>query len=262
MLCDIKEVTEWSGFKQVTKLAEFTVIDPDEPEYAKSKESVSTAPTKKELDVYFARMKAMLSEISHPALRKMCLMFLKEREDDIRTYPGAPHEDGHHAYDGGYLIHVSNVMRLARFHAQKIIGKEYVSSDVVVAGAFFHDIGKFDTYVKRGLSRTRDGILLGHIVLGIPVLSGLCEKFSVDKDTAAMVLHILISHHGIREFGSPEKPMTLEAEIVCRADMADSKAEGVRMKLQGGLASGDWKGTAQYGRHTAYAQPELESEDG
>lgn len=259
---EIQEVKDWNGYTQVTKFDEFTVMNPDESGYAEAKEKVSTAPTRKELDVYFALMKKMLSDISHPALRKMCLAFLKERTEDIRSYPGAPHEDGHHGYDGGYLIHVTSVMRLARFHAQKVLNGKFVSTDVVVAGAFFHDIGKFDTYASRRLKRTRDGILLGHIVLGIPVLSALCEKFEVDKETASMLLHILISHHGKREFGSPEKPMTIEAEIVCWADMADSKVEGVRMKLAGGLTPSDWKGNAQYGKHTAYVQPEFDGEEG
>lgn len=256
--CVLEEVTDWNGTNQVKDLAEITIVEPGDPDYADAKEAVSTAPTRKELDRYFALMKKMLSEISHPALRKMCIAFLKEREDDIRTYPGSPHEDGHHGYDGGYLIHVTNVMRLSRFHAQKVLEGKFVSTDVVVAGAFFHDIGKFDTYVKHGLKRTREGIMIGHIVLGAPVLIELCKRFEVDKETATMVLHILISHHGKKEFGSPEVPQTIEAEIVCRADMADSKAEAVRMKLEGGLTPSDWKGSAQYGKHTAYVQPESE----
>jgi len=254
-------VSEWNGTKQLKGFREVTIIEPDDPNYAEVRGAVSTAPTRKELDVYFSLMKKMLSEISHPALRKMCLAFLKEREDDIYTYPGSPHEEGHHGYDGGYLIHVTNVMRLARFHAQKILEGKFVSPDVVVAGAFFHDVGKFGTYAKRGLSRTREGAMVGHIILGAPVLIGLCEKFGVDRETATMVLHILTSHHGKKEFGSPEVPQTIEAEIVCWADMADSKAEAVRMKLQGGLTPAEWRGNAQYGRHTAYVQPEFDTED-
>ncbi len=262
MSCVPKGVSGWNGTLQIKEFNEITIIDSDDSDYAEAKDAVSTAPTMKELDVYFALMKKMLSAISHPALRKMCLTFLKERTEDIRSYPASPHEDGHHGYEGGYLIHVTNVMRLARYHAQKILENKFVSSDVVVAGAFFHDIGKFDTYVKNGLKRTREGTMVGHIILGAPVLIGLCERFGVDKDTAMMLLHILTSHHGKKEFGSPEVPQTIEAEIVCWADMADSKAESVRMKLQAGLTPAHWKGSAQYGKHTAYVQPVFDGEDG
>lgn len=258
--CVPAEIKDWQGTLQISGISEITVVEPGDSNYTDVKEAVSTAPTEKELDRYFGLMKKMLSDISHPALRKMCLAFLEERADDIRTYPGAPHADGHHGYAGGYLIHVTNVMRLARYHAQKVLEGEFVSPDVVVAGAFFHDIGKFDTYVKHGLARTREGRMVGHILLGAPVLMGLCEKFEIDKETATMVLHILTSHHGKREFGSPETPQTIEAEIVCWADMADSKAEAVKMKLKAGLTPAEWRGTAHYGRHTAYVQPEFEEE--
>jgi len=258
--CVPKELKDWNGTLQVVGIAEITVVEPGDSNYTEVKEAVSTAPTEKELDRYFGLMKKMLSDISHPALRKMCLAFLEERTEDIRTYPGAPYVEGHHGYVGGYLIHVTNVMRLSRYHAQKVLEGKFVSTDVVVAGAFFHDVGKFDTYVKRGLARTRKGTMVGHILLGAPVLIGLCERFEVDEETATMVLHILTSHHGRREYGSPETPQTIEAEIVCWADMADSKAEAVRMKLASGLTSAEWRGTASYGKHTAYVQPELEEE--
>jgi len=258
--CVPAELTDWHGTLQMKGIAGLDIVEPGDSNYAEVKEAVSTAPTEKELDRYFGLMKAMLSKISHPALRKMCLAFLEERTDDIRTYPGAPMADGHHGYEGGYLIHVTNVMRLARYHAQKVLEGEFVSSDVVVAGAFFHDVGKFDTYEKQGLARTRKGILAGHIILGAPVLIGLCEKFEIDEDTAAILLHILTSHHGKKEYGSPEVPQTIEAEIVCWADMADSKAEAVKMKLKSGLTPSEWRGSAQYGRHTAYVQPKFEEE--
>lgn len=250
--CEVREVIEWNSQIQI-KSFDYRVIPLDDPQYEKYQDMVRFGPSTKELDGAIERVRRMVSEISDPKLNKMCLGFLDSNKARIKSCPASPHEAGHHGYAGGYLKHVEGVMRLARVHAKMIEG--YASLDVVVAGAFFHDIGKLTAYAERGLARTRSGRLLGHIALGLPVVNSLCDEHGVDEETAMMILHIVTSHHGKKEYGSPEEPHTIEAEIVCWADMADSRVEAVRMKLQNGLPAGDFVGTAKYGVHTAYLPP-------
>jgi len=255
----VTEVTEYRGSPQVKGFT-YKVVPEDDQRYEKYAAMTKFGPSDKELDGIMGQMREMLSSISHPQLRKMCLAYLDENAARIRQCPAAPHKDGHHGYDGGFAKHVSGVMRLAKTHAE-MVGSKFVSMSVVLAGAFLHDVGKFGAYTERGLDRTTAGRLLGHIAIGLPIVDRLCEEHGVDAETATMVKHIVVSHHGRKKYGSPEEPQTIEAEIVAWADMADSRVEGVRMKLQNGLSPGDFVGNPKYGQHTAYVPPEPVEEE-
>jgi 3'-5' exoribonuclease len=250
--CHIRQINDFNGQRQV-KTFTYEVIGEDDPRHAECAAQVRVGPTEAELDEYMASLEQMLTRIKHAGLRKATQAFLESNREKFRKCPASPHREGHHGYEGGMLKHTCDVMRLAMFHA-KLVGKKFASVDVVLAGAFLHDVGKFETYGLK-LGRTTAGRLVGHIGLGLPLVSRLMEEHGVDGDTSVMVQHIVVSHHGTREYGSPEKPQTIEAEIVCWADMADSKAEAVRMKLEGGLRPGEFAGNANYGVYTAYLPP-------
>jgi len=255
----VTEVTLFRGAPQVKGFT-YQIITEDDPRYKKYVDLVRFGPSPEEVGGLVESTRKMLAQIRHPQLKKMCLAYLDGNEERFRHCPAAPFQEGHHGYEGGFAKHVCAVMDLAHHHAKRI-GKKYVSEDVVLAGAFLHDIGKFTAYVEKGLNRTTVGRLLGHIAIALPIVDRLCEEYGVDAETAAMVKHIVVSHHGTREYGSPEKPQTIEAEIVAWADMADSRAEAVRMKLQSGLLPGEFVGNAKYGQYTAYVPPELVEEE-
>jgi 3'-5' exoribonuclease len=250
--CHVRNIQDFNGQRQI-KTFTYDIIEEGDPRYAECAAQVRVGPTDAELDEYMGHVEKMLASIKHAGLRKATQSFLESNREEFRKCPASPHREGHHGYEGGMLKHTCDVMRLAAFHA-KMVGKKFVSMDVVLAGAFLHDIGKFETYGLK-LSRTTAGRLLGHVAIGLAAVSRLMEEHGVDGETSVMVQHIVVSHHGTREYGSPEKPQTIEAEIVCWADMADSKAEAVRMKLEGGLKPGEFAGNANYGVYTAYLPP-------
>lgn len=144
--------------------------------------------------------------------------------------PGAVR--GHHARLGGLLLHVCEVASIGQQMA-KTMRKANV--DLVVAGALLHDIGKVEAYTvdAKGLGYDPRNHLIGHVVLG-------CLMFT-DRVTAARVdgrsllsdghvtelQHMILSHHGSLEFGSPVPPMTLEAELLHWADEASAKADSM-----------------------------------
>lgn len=133
--------------------------------------------------------------------------------------------NGHHAKLGGLLLHVFEVASIARHVARTV---RHANADVVVAGALLHDIGKVEAYAvsAQGFSHTTVGMLLGHVTLGALMLDRRItgSQLSLTKAQHNELLHLVLSHHGALEFGSPVQPMTPEAEIVHWADEASAKA--------------------------------------
>lgn len=133
--------------------------------------------------------------------------------------------NGHHAQLGGLLLHVYEVTSIARQIARTV---RQANADLVVAGAMLHDIGKVEAYAvaPEGFAHTSVGMLLGHVTLGALMFDRRLAASGVALNDAQRneLLHLILSHHGSLEFGSPIQPMTVEAEIVHWADEASAKA--------------------------------------
>ncbi len=130
-----------------------------------------------------------------------------------------------HAKVGGLLLHTFEVASIARATARTTRANQ----DLVLAGALLHDIGKLEAYEvsATGFSITTPGLLLGHVVLGALMLERALAKLDAPICSDAQTLelqHMILSHHGSLEFGSPVQPMTVEAEIVHWSDEASAKA--------------------------------------
>ncbi len=134
----------------------------------------------------------------------------------------------HHARVGGLLEHTYGVLKLA-LEAVKFFNEAYppgASVPLVVAGAVLHDIGKVRAYRvgRQSIQETREGQLLGHIVLGLQMIQERAkEEGLADDPRLTALLHVVASHHGYEEFGSPVSPLFPEAFIVHFADDLDAK---------------------------------------
>ena len=168
-----------------------------------------------------------LREISNPALRDLAECFLMDDELMAKFAAAPAGIKLHHAYQGGLLEHVVKIIRLC-----DSIAPEYaeVDAELLRMGAFLHDIGKVDelTY-DRELGYSDPGQLLGHVVLGVSLLEQKIAEVehhteeSFPADIAVRLKHMIVSHHGSLEFGSPCVPMTLEAMVLHYVDTLDSK---------------------------------------
>ncbi len=129
----------------------------------------------------------------------------------------------HHAYVHGLLEHTLGVAKTARAAARSYRGAETEPDvDIVVAGAVLHDIGKLDTYaLNPGPESTLEGTVLDHIATGYARFCRMADEFGLSPLTRTLLGHIILSHHGQREFGSPVLPATPEAMIVAAADNLD-----------------------------------------
>ena len=142
---------------------------------------------------------------------------------EYKTWPAAV--SVHHAYVGGLLEHSLSVARaalaLVRSYAASGVPAD---ADIVAAGALLHDLGKLESYRLSPTPQvTLPGNVVDHIVLGYHRFMSLAEEEGFDRERALAIGHILVSHHGSREFGSPVLPATSEAMIVSAADELDFK---------------------------------------
>ena len=139
----------------------------------------------------------------------------------FRDWPAAVSH--HHAYANGLLEHTLSVAGCAKSMALSMRDSGYdVDVDVVVAGALLHDIGKIDSYCMTSIPEmTIEGAVLDHVAQGYLKFMELAERAGLDSKLKLHLAHILLSHHGQKEFGSPVVPATPEAMIVSAADELD-----------------------------------------
>jgi 3'-5' exoribonuclease len=145
----------------------------------------------------------------------------------------------HHAYLGGLLEHTLSMVLLA----DKIAGHYGgVDRDVLLVGAFIHDIGKIrELSYERRIDYTDEGRLLSHIVLGLEILEAKLQLIGdFPPSLAALIKHMIVSHHGVREFGSPELPKTVEAVLLHLIDEMDARVNGIREFMASENSQATW----------------------
>lgn len=151
----------------------------------------------------------------------------------------------HHAYAGGLLEHVVNLLHLADLVAPRYPA---VDRDLLLVGVLLHDIGKtLELESERGFSYTDAGQLLGHVLLGLELVDEKirqveeCVGEAFDAETEVRVKHMIASHHGEYAFGAPKLPMTLEAIALHQLDQLDARMAGTLQLMQNEAAlDGGW----------------------
>ena len=164
-------------------------------------------------------------EIESRTLRRVLDVFFADDDFRVRFERTPASTSGHHAKLGGLLLHVFEVTNIAKQTARTM----HANVDLAVAGALLHDIGKVEAYEigPGGFTFTSCGLLLGHVVLGSLMLERRLAALGGVPCSEAQLTelhHMILSHHGALQFGSPVQPMTTEAEIVHWADEASAKA--------------------------------------
>lgn len=197
-----------------------------------------TEELRRKQDADYAFIATSTGEIADPRLRALCLAFLDRYGKRLRRTAGA--RDYHHARRGGLVEHVAQMMRAA---IQICVAYPILNRDLLVAGILFHDVGKLweNAYQENGFSMpyTEMSELLGHIPLGMEVVNRLWRELGEDEANASAwadlepaservrlhLLHLIVSHHGELEFGSPVVPKTPEAQALHYIDNLDAKME-------------------------------------
>jgi 3'-5' exoribonuclease len=157
-----------------------------------------------------------------------------------RIAPAAKHV--HHAYLGGLIEHVLSVCNLCRVTAAHY---KYVDLDLMLTGAVLHDVGKVaELTYDRSFGYSTEGQLVGHIIIGLRLLHDKLQRFpDFPSKLRVLVEHMIVSHHGELEFGSPKVPMFPEALLLHHLDNLDSKMESMRsLVAKDRYVEGCWTG--------------------
>lgn len=179
------------------------------------------------LSEYWNYINDTIQAIDEPSLKKVLKVFFDDR-DFVNQFIRVPAAiKRHHAYIGGLLEHTAGVVAMCRAAADYY---PLVNKDLLLTGAIIHDIGKTKTYrLEKGFDGTDQGKLLGHLVLGVNLVEqAIFDQFGkraedMDDPLLLSLIHLLVSHHGIMEWGSPVEPLTLEACILHHADNMDAQ---------------------------------------
>jgi 3'-5' exoribonuclease len=167
--------------------------------------------------------------MAHPAMRALAEAYLSDEEmmSKFRMAPAAMNL--HHAWIGGLLEHTLQLLKLAE---QMLPLYPQLNRDIVLTGLFLHDLGKTaELRWERGFDYTPDGNLIGHIVRGaiwLQFKAAVAAKQSGQKlpqEALRVLQHIIISHHGIPEYGAAKIPSTPEAIFISTLDNLDAKTQ-------------------------------------
>ncbi len=191
----------------------------------------------------FAQLHAVIDTFADGDLQKLVRLALNRRHEQIILCPAALRL--HHAVCSGLLFHTLSIVRLAEGVCRVY---PFVRRDLLLSGAILHDLAKVDELAvgETGIATgyTAQGELLGHLVMGALAVDKLADELHTPDETRLLLEHMLISHHGLPEYGAAQRPMFLEAELLSILDNMDATVNQITGALgsvePGGFSSKLW----------------------
>ncbi|MCL6588325.1 MAG: HD domain-containing protein [Firmicutes bacterium] len=200
--------------------------------------------------VYWETIKETLESIKDRFLKSLLVSFFYDGgfQKQFILVPAALKR--HHAYLGGLLEHTAGVVVLCKAAADYY---PFINRDLLLTGALLHDVGKIKTYkIDKGFDGTTEGKLIGHLILGVQMVEAAMarildelypEKEGIPEGVRLLqnsLLHLLVSHHGIMEWGSPIEPLTVEACVLHHADNMDAQVTKFLTVIRGRQPGSEW----------------------
>jgi 3'-5' exoribonuclease len=216
-------------------------VVPDDAERGfRQEDCIPTAP--RPVAEMWTELQARIASVSRPPLRALLSRITEANADRLRVWPAA--RQVHHAYRSGLLEHVLKIMDVV----DHLAGLYDADRDLLIAGALLHDIGKLhELEYDVATEYSVEGNLVGHITIGARMLRDAArDDPQMSADLVVQIEHLILSHHGSLEHGSPVKPMTAEAFILSAADDLDAKLHQVRRAIADADGSGPF---TSYQRH-------------
>jgi len=228
------DIKEYKGCKQL-------VIDSIKK--IESKENINYSDylktSGKNIGEMFGHIKKYIAGIKDPHLKKLLDLFFEDKkfENDFKNSAAAVRY--HHAFKGGLLEHTLAVTEICDAIYRIYRNLNY---DLLISGAILHDIGKIREYrTKVTTEVTDEGRLLGHITIGYGwILEKIKEINDFPADLSDRLLHIILSHHGQKEFGSPKRPKIPEAFIIHHVDYMDADISGYNIIMEENKSGNSW----------------------
>lgn len=214
--------------------------------------------TRFKVEEMFRDLMGYVAEFRNPWLKQLLEKIFADPET-VRKFKRAPAaKTMHHPYLGGLLEHSLSLVRLCRFMGSHYEG---IDVDLLVTGAILHDFGKIDELsYERAFGYTNEGQMIGHLVMETIFVAGkIGEIEGFPDDLRRHLLHLLLTHHGKLEYGSPKLPSTPEALLLAMLDDLDSKVEAMQRLMNDPLSAGDWTRISPMFERPIYRRRTLES---
>ncbi len=190
-------------------------------------------------DAYLNRIQQTIDNFKSEDLKKIVREMLRLAGDDLAWFPAA--QRLHHAERTGLLHHTCSMLNTAEHILQAY---PFLRGDLLRAGVILHDLSKITEMKSDSLGNvtdyTREGLLIGHLVMGVAKLQEAAKNVGVTGELVLLLQHMIISHHGIPEYGSPKPPMFPEAEVLNWIDTLDARMnemEGIMARTPEGAFS-------------------------
>jgi len=187
--------------------------------------------SRRDSEEMWTELRATVAAVGNPNLKALMEALLDDQDVARRMRRAPAAKQIHHAYLGGLLEHVLSLCALARMVAAHYPNIDY---DLLLAGVVLHDIGKtYELNYERGFSYSDDGQLLGHMTIALRMVADKLRGLpDFPPPLRALVEHMILSHHGQLEFGSPKLPQFPEALLLHYLDDMDSKMECMRALIE------------------------------
>jgi len=158
-------------------------------------------------------------EMQNPTIQRLVRAFIKKYQEGLLTYPAAA--KNHHEYASGLAHHVVSMLQIAR-ELHKLYPQ--LNKDLLYAGIILHDLGKLkELSGVVSTSYTLEGKLLGHIPIMVEEIGLMARDLQIEGEEVLILQHLVLSHHGKAEWGSPTPPLVREAELLHFIDLIDAK---------------------------------------
>lgn len=187
--------------------------------------------TRRDIEEMWGELTAAVAAVGNPHLKTLLESLLADEEIALQLKKAPAAKSLHHAFIGGLLEHITSLLRLGKLTAGNY---DFVDEDLVTAGAVLHDLGKlYELEYRRTFGYTDEGQLLGHITIVLRILDRKCAEIpDFPPKLKTLIEHLILSHHGQYEFGSPKLPMFPEALLLHQIDDLDSKLESMRASIE------------------------------
>ncbi len=208
----------------------------------------------RDIDEMVNELRAVAAGVGNVHLKELMHAFLNDKPF-VEVFKRTPAAKAlHHNYIGGLLEHVLELISLCKEAAAHFPA---IDRDLLVTGAFLHDIGKVrELSVRKSIEYTTEGRLIGHISLGYEMLLEKIRSLPrFPEETAMLLKHIMLSHHGEYEFGSPKRPKIQEAVVIHYLDDLSAKVNNFQATLKKeNIGEGEWTGFNKMHERYLYRQ--------
>ncbi|AXI08704.1 3'-5' exoribonuclease YhaM [Oceanobacillus sp. 143] len=178
---------------------------------------IEKAPVEKE--ILTEKLTEAIFEMENPTIQRIVRAFIKKYQEKLLVYPAASRN--HHAYASGLAHHIVSMLQIAR-ELHKLYPQ--INKDLLYAGIILHDIGKIKELSGIiSTSYTLEGKLLGHIPIMVEEIGLMARDLKIEGEEVLILQHLVLSHHGKAEWGSPTPPLVREAELLHFIDLIDAK---------------------------------------